>query len=502
MTSKLVVNTIESDTGISSVSFASSISMSSTSKFHFSAAGIDIGADTNINRPAAGVLGFNINSSEKLRITSDGKVGIGTDNPTYKLHVDSGDAAIGLWKSRRSSGSYIDYSVGADGAALGFIGAGGQIISSGADSGDFAIRSQGNLCFASGGSTERVRITSDGNLNINSSGLSSPWSSFRHISINNNLILNAQNTAGGFAGMQNNAYLNSSGNWVRVNNDHATSIGTDDGNFYFRNAGAGTGNISWNHRLTILANGHIGINQSSPQTGLHINQDWVNSYGSISVEGSANVLVGLGLRSNGNYRGSLIWRDGSSGNYLDIATYGGAYPILFRPNGTERVRVQDGGLKLNGGSYIMEISAGHGAPNNNNKVMDQRRWMWYGASSQTHTVARVAKASSGSPGDGDSMLAAFIVTYTARSMYSFNSGGGYSVMKMRTGRINYNNDTVHFSTEQDTLGTGSGSQNPTIVFTDEGSGVVRISITNPGSTHSFGEINLMTYDCRITLPSG
>ena len=55
MTSKLVVNTIEADTGISSVSFASSISMSSTSKFHFSDAGIDIGADTNISRPANGV---------------------------------------------------------------------------------------------------------------------------------------------------------------------------------------------------------------------------------------------------------------------------------------------------------------------------------------------------------------------------------------------------------------------------------------------------------------
>ena len=134
--------------------------------------------------------------------------------------------------------------------------------------------------------------------------------------------------------------------------------------------------------------------------------------------------------------------------------------------------------------------------------MDQRRWMWYGSSSSTHTVARVAKAAGGQPGDGDSQIAAFIVTYTARTMYSFNSGGGYSVMKMRTGRFNYNNDTVHFSTEQDTMGTGSGSQNPTIVFTDEGSGVVRISITNPSSTHSFGEINVMTYDCRITLPTG
>ena len=78
MTSKLVVNTIEADTGISSVSFASSISMNSTAKFHFSAAGIDIGADTNIDRPAAGVLGFNINDNEKIRIDSNGRLLLGT----------------------------------------------------------------------------------------------------------------------------------------------------------------------------------------------------------------------------------------------------------------------------------------------------------------------------------------------------------------------------------------------------------------------------------------
>ena len=87
MTSKLVVNTIEADTGISSVSFASSISMSSTSKFHFGDAGIDIGADTNINRPAAGVLGFNINDSQKVVITSNGRLGIGTNNPTQLIEV-------------------------------------------------------------------------------------------------------------------------------------------------------------------------------------------------------------------------------------------------------------------------------------------------------------------------------------------------------------------------------------------------------------------------------
>jgi len=74
MTSKLVVNTIEADTGISSVSFASSISLSSTSVFHLGDAGFNIGADTNINRPAAGVIGFNINGAEKFRIDSSGHI--------------------------------------------------------------------------------------------------------------------------------------------------------------------------------------------------------------------------------------------------------------------------------------------------------------------------------------------------------------------------------------------------------------------------------------------
>ena len=190
------------------------------------------------------------------------------------------------------------------------------------------------------------------------------------------------------------------------------------------------------------------------------------------------------------------------------SSFNAATDISFRTaainttSGTERLRIQNGGLRMNGGAYIMEVTGGSGAPNNANRQMDQRRWLWYGTSSTTHTVARVAKASSGQPGDGDSQLAAWIVTYTARSMYGFNSDGGYSVMKMRTGRFDYNDDEVRFSTEQDTLGTGGGGQNPTIVFTDEGSGVVRISITNPSSTHSFGEINLMTYDCRITLPTG
>ena len=95
MTSKLVVNTIEADTGISSVSFASSISLSSTSVFHLGDAGLNIGADTNISRAGNGILAFNINSSEKVRIDSSGNLGLGIASPVARLHVHNAGTGSG-----------------------------------------------------------------------------------------------------------------------------------------------------------------------------------------------------------------------------------------------------------------------------------------------------------------------------------------------------------------------------------------------------------------------
>ena len=152
MTSKLVVNTIEADTGISSVSFASSISMNSTAKFHFSAAGVDIGADTNINRPAAGVLGFNINSSEKARINSSGRLGLGTNNPDTTLTVQSGgDAQMSLKNSSGTTKAYF----GTDGA----------FGSAGTD--DLRIRSDSSHIIFGFSGTEKVRMLSGGGITFN-----------------------------------------------------------------------------------------------------------------------------------------------------------------------------------------------------------------------------------------------------------------------------------------------------------------------------------------------
>ena len=221
-------------------------------------------------------------STEKLRIDSAGKI---TTNTTGTIIAD--------YNSSNSGGAYVQYDIGANGANIGYIGAASHLVS-GAATADLGIRSTQNFVISTGGASERLRITSDGNINVNSAGVSSPYSSFRHISINNNLVLNAANSAGGFAGMQHNAYLNSSGNWVRINNDHATSIGTDDGNFYIRNTGAGTGNISWNMPVKIHASNRINIgegNSGSALGAVHINTS--------SVMGTDTALW---IGDNGNKR--------------------------------------------------------------------------------------------------------------------------------------------------------------------------------------------------------
>ena len=151
MTSKLVVNTIEADTGISSVSFASSISMNSSAKFHFSAAGIDIGADTNINRPASGVLGFNINSSERLRITSAGILelerGSAADQAIdIKTTATSGASRIRFVESGTSQGE-LTYSHDNDQLEL-------------------VARSGQSIAMFTNGNNERLRIVSGGSVNI------------------------------------------------------------------------------------------------------------------------------------------------------------------------------------------------------------------------------------------------------------------------------------------------------------------------------------------------
>ena len=319
MTSKLVVNTIESDTGISSVSFASSISMSSTSKFFFGAAGIDIGADTNINRPAAGVLGFNINSSEKVRIDSSGRLLIGTttegNESADELTVaSSGNTGITIRSGTSSNASifFTDATSGAD-EYRGFI---------------QYMQPTDNLIFGTA-TTEKLRITTDGNILLGTS-----------VDSNNKMTMYGANAS---IVMQNAA------------------TGTGSGNGFYLGNGNGTLSYVWNYendaiifatnnteRLRILSNGAItcghGANfnlHGSSTTGICLNGN--GNSGQIIANADGNRALIIGRQSSFGQVIEFFQGSGASNTNMAGISIPAADALGLETNGTERLRILSNG---------------------------------------------------------------------------------------------------------------------------------------------------------------
>ena len=312
MTSKLVVNTIEADTGISSVSFASSISLSSTSVFHFGDAGLNIGADTNINRPAAGVIGFNVNGAEKVRIDSSGHMhgvgvvtathfygdgsnltgisspaitSIGSDGANRVLTSDGDGTAtahsfVTIENNRlsvnRGSGSgafpLIVRRTDASGIIAEFANSSGYglLIGQNSATGEAYLRTGTGqpMVFTtnsgSGIANERLRITSDGKLTLNyaatppsedfmicTAGQASPAGvSISHLSGGNRYGLRLQSVSGTNAGITFSPFINSSyQDFMRITYDTTTNDGK-----------LGINNLSPSYALDIQ---HTGANQAN-----------------------------------------------------------------------------------------------------------------------------------------------------------------------------------------------------------------------------------------------
>ena len=332
MTSKLVVNTIEADTGISSVSFASSISMSSTSKFHFGNAGIDIGADTNINRPSAGVLGFNINSSEKLRITSSGNIGAGTNNPdgfythAKNLVIGSGSSGEGITIFSGSSGSgYIGFNDTVSNGMQGFI----QYN----HNGDY-------MAFGPNG-TEKVRITSGGQLNIGTDLTNSTYLiSSRGTGHNRIEILSTDNNSAGI-------YLRTFNSGSQVS---TATVRTDNsGNLQFYTAASG----SEGERLSIDSVGKITTNttgtitadyNSSNSGGAYFQYDIGANGANIGYIGAASHLIGGASNTDFGIRAS---------NNLDISVGGSSRKVYI---------YNSGNIQLNTtGTLAVDFNSSNGA---------------------------------------------------------------------------------------------------------------------------------------------
>ena len=96
MTSKIIVNTIEADTGISSITFASNINLQNDASVLVSSNGVRLGTGSTIAAPSANEITLSTNGTERVRVDSSGNVGIGTDNPEYDLDFGESPSTIRL----------------------------------------------------------------------------------------------------------------------------------------------------------------------------------------------------------------------------------------------------------------------------------------------------------------------------------------------------------------------------------------------------------------------
>jgi hypothetical protein len=154
MTSKIIVNTIEADTGISSVTFASNINLQNDSSILVSSSGIRLGTGSTIAAPSANEITLSTNSAERFRIDSAGRMLLGTTtegeaNADTLTIAESGNAGITIRSGSSATGSiYFSDATSGGGEYDGWI-----------------AYNQNSRYFQFGtAQTERLRIDSSGNL--------------------------------------------------------------------------------------------------------------------------------------------------------------------------------------------------------------------------------------------------------------------------------------------------------------------------------------------------
>ena len=296
------------------------------------------GANRTLGNIDAYALGFETSNLERMTILSNGNVGIGTTNPGHKLHVESVAASVQI---NGTSGSYAVFAVRAIGhnRDVQFTtdnGGGQAALQISYDSTDstkawlMTVSSAGLYQLVRPGGSPAFVIAVNGNVGI---GVHPAVPTAKlHVMEQGNtptttavatqIVAQRSSTAGASAGISiisgnaANGYLS----FGDTNNEYAgyfSYVHSSDSLHTYVNASL---------RMTILSNGNVGINNTTPSTLLH-----VAATGSTSTTiAAATQIVAQRSSTTGSSAGISIISGNIANGYLSFGDTDNEYPGYFQ----------------------------------------------------------------------------------------------------------------------------------------------------------------------------
>ena len=298
--------------------------------------------------------------SERLRITSDGNIGVGDNTPDNTLSIK------GLGSFDADSNSFY-FGSNFTGTGQNYIGSSKHaqrfFLNNASANGYFSYSNTGSAGTAGDAITwqERLRIDSNGNLGVNKTPETDWSSSYRAIEIGNSSVsayqggtypsielnMNCRGTQGSY-----------SAGWKYILGMRATQIHMPySGEIRFRRANSGSagGAISWNESMRITSDGKTGIGGLTPQNLLN-----VNASGSMGLYGTIAGKVGHSIRFMRKY--------GSSSTHT-FATINGA-----SPQGQSRLAGFVATYTFRSAYGFDSAGGGHGVRMLSGRVRDSGEW--------------------------------------------------------------------------------------------------------------------------------
>ena len=273
-------------------------------------------------------------ASERLRITSDGDVGIGEDAPVSKLHLaNSGSGNVSMTITNdttgHTTGNGVEIGMGGDEQAQ--------------------IWNYENTYFRiATNSTERLRIAADGNVGI---GLTNPSNEFH---------VKGSGTVAYFEGTGGNSFIG-----LEDSDDSTVGfIGVDGGSLKFQTSGS-----SYSDKFVITSGGDIGISKTVPV-------QWGSGIPTIEIKGTV-ATGGLSTRS-----GAIAFESGSgSDGYATL--WGQEGGIHIYTSATDRANTSysskfhsDGNLHFAAGKGISFSSNANAAGMTSEVLDDYEEGTW------------------------------------------------------------------------------------------------------------------------------